>query len=43
MGLNLAPADIAVLDTHTEGWLASLQMAALSMQGHRDITQWADG
>ncbi|MCB0178926.1 MAG: helix-turn-helix transcriptional regulator [Anaerolineae bacterium] len=38
MGLNLAPADIAALETHTEGWAAGLQMAALSMQGRSDLT-----
>lgn len=37
MGLNLSAADIAVLETRTEGWIAGLQMAALSMQGRDDI------
>lgn len=35
MGLNLAPEDIAILEARTEGWIAGLQLAALSMQGHR--------
>jgi LuxR family maltose regulon positive regulatory protein len=36
MGLNILPEDIAALETRTEGWIAGLQLAALSMQGHRD-------
>src|SRR5579884_1414025 len=33
MGLNLDSSEIAALDLHTEGWIAGLQLAALSMQG----------
>ena len=33
MGLNLRDADIAALEARTEGWIAGLQLAALSMQG----------
>jgi LuxR family maltose regulon positive regulatory protein len=33
MGLRLSPDNIATLDTRVEGWIAGLQMAALSMQG----------
>jgi LuxR family maltose regulon positive regulatory protein len=33
MGLKLTSQDIALLDQRTEGWIAGLQMAALSMQG----------
>ncbi len=36
MGLNLSAEDIAALETRTEGWIAGLQLAALSMQGHQD-------
>lgn len=36
MGLNLSDSDIAALDARTEGWIAGLQLAALSMQGHQD-------
>ena len=36
MGLNLSPQDIAELETRTEGWIAGLQLAAISMQGRRD-------
>ena len=42
MGLNLSAEDIASLENRTEGWIASLQLAALSMQGHtsRDTTSF---
>ncbi|MCA9873217.1 MAG: AAA family ATPase, partial [Anaerolineales bacterium] len=33
MGLNLSAADIATLETRTEGWIAGLQLAALALQG----------
>jgi LuxR family maltose regulon positive regulatory protein len=36
MGLNLSPEDIAELETRTEGWIAGLQLAAISMQGRKD-------
>ena len=38
MGLNLSAEDIAALETRTEGWIAGLQLAAISMQGHEDAT-----
>ena len=38
MGLGLSEKDIAVLDARTEGWVTSLQMAALSMRGRDDIS-----
>jgi LuxR family maltose regulon positive regulatory protein len=38
MGLNLSLENISVLETRTEGWIASLQLAALSMQGQQDIS-----
>ena len=37
MGLSLSTKDISVLEDRTEGWIASLQLAALSMQGHQDV------
>ncbi len=40
MGLNLSPEDIAALDKRTEGWIAGLQLAAISMQGHQDATNF---
>ncbi len=40
MGLDLSEEDIAALEAHTEGWIAGLQMAALSMQGQQDATDF---
>jgi LuxR family maltose regulon positive regulatory protein len=40
MGLGLSEADIAMLDARTEGWVTSLQMAALSMRGRDDISSF---
>jgi LuxR family maltose regulon positive regulatory protein len=37
MGLNLSAEDIAVLERRTEGWIAGLQLAAISMQGRKDV------
>jgi LuxR family maltose regulon positive regulatory protein len=33
MSLNLKDADIAALESRTEGWIAGLQLASLAMQG----------
>ena len=33
MGLQLTAQDVAALEERTEGWIAALQLAALSMQG----------
>src|SRR5947208_2011569 len=38
MGLNLSAEDVTALEARTEGWIAGLQLAALSMQGHQDTT-----
>ncbi|MEZ4869504.1 MAG: LuxR C-terminal-related transcriptional regulator [Caldilineaceae bacterium] len=38
MGLQLTAEEIVRLETRTEGWIAGLQLAALSMQGRADIT-----
>ena len=37
MGLNLSAQDIAALENRTEGWIAGLQLAAISMQGRSDV------
>jgi LuxR family maltose regulon positive regulatory protein len=37
MGLNLSSENIAALEASTEGWVAGLQLAAISMQGRKDI------
>jgi LuxR family maltose regulon positive regulatory protein len=39
MGLNLSTADIAALERRTEGWIAGLQLAAISLQGRQDTSQ----
>ena len=38
MGLNLSAEDLAALETRTEGWIAGLQLAALSMRGREDVS-----
>lgn len=40
MGLRLSEDDIAALETRTEGWIAGLQLAALSMQGQQDASHF---
>src|SRR6266566_1629379 len=40
MGLPLSAEDIAALERRTEGWIAGLQLAAISMQGHQDATSF---
>jgi hypothetical protein len=37
MGLALTARDVAALEERTEGWIAALQLAALSMQGRDDV------
>ena len=39
MGLNLTSADVAALEARTEGWIASLQLAALSLRQQDQSTQ----
>lgn len=39
-GLDLSPEDVAALEDRTEGWVAGLQLAALSMQGHSDLSKF---
>jgi len=34
VGLSLSEEDITALEARTEGWIAGLQLAAISMQGH---------
>src|SRR5437764_9694110 len=38
MGLGLSAEDIAALEDRTEGWIAGLQLAAISLQGQQDAT-----
>jgi len=39
MGLSLSLDDVAALESRTEGWIAGLQLAAISMQG-QDTTRF---
>ena len=43
MGLQLTARDVAVLEARTEGWIAALQLAALSMQGRDDVAGFIAG
>jgi LuxR family maltose regulon positive regulatory protein len=43
MRLDLAARDIAALEGRTEGWIAALQLAALSLQGRDDIAGFIAG
>ncbi|MEM9009229.1 MAG: LuxR C-terminal-related transcriptional regulator [Cyanobacteria bacterium P01_F01_bin.86] len=40
MDLNLSAEDIAALENRTEGWIAGLQLAAISLQGHQDTASF---
>jgi LuxR family maltose regulon positive regulatory protein len=42
-GLDLSAPDVAALAGRTEGWIAALQLAALSMQGRADIAGFVAG
>ncbi len=39
MGLTLAPHNLAALDARIEGWIAGLQLAALSLHHYQDPTE----
>ena len=44
MGLTLTAADdVAALEGRTEGWIAALQLAALSLQGRDDVAGFIAG
>ena len=40
MNLNLSVKNIAALETRTEGWVAGLQLTALSLQGREDFASF---
>jgi LuxR family maltose regulon positive regulatory protein len=42
-GLELAPDDVVALEARTEGWIAGLQLAALSMRNHSDVSGFIRG
>ena len=43
MGLVLSAQDVAALEARTEGWVAALQLAALSIQGRDDVAGFIAG
>jgi len=43
MGLDLGARDVAALEGRTEGWIAALQLAALSMRGRDDVPGFIAG
>ncbi len=40
MNLGLSDEDVATLESRTEGWIASLQLAAVSMQGRENVSTY---
>ncbi len=40
MNLELSEENVTTLEDRTEGWIASLQMAAISMQGRNDVSEF---
>jgi LuxR family maltose regulon positive regulatory protein len=43
MGLGLSVADVAMLGERTEGWIAALQLAVLSLEGRDDASAFIEG
>jgi len=43
MGLALSADDVGALEARTEGWIAGLQLAALSMEGRADSSSFIAG
>jgi len=43
MGIALSPEQVNALETRAEGWIAGLQMAALSMRGRDDVDSFIAG
>ena len=43
MSLELSAEDVTALETRTEGWIAGLQLAALSMKGQQDVSGFHPG
>jgi LuxR family maltose regulon positive regulatory protein len=42
MGLRLSATDTATLERRTEGWIAALKLAAISMKGRDDVGAFVD-
>jgi LuxR family maltose regulon positive regulatory protein len=43
MGLDLGASEVAALEARTEGWIAALQLAALSIEGRDDVAGFIAG
>jgi ATP/maltotriose-dependent transcriptional regulator MalT len=43
MGLSLSEKDIGRLETRTEGWIAGLQLAALALRRHANVSAFIKG
>ena len=39
LGKSFSSDEIALLDSHTEGWVTGLQLVAVSMQGHEKVSE----
>jgi LuxR family maltose regulon positive regulatory protein len=42
MGLELSDQDVSALEARTEGWIAGLQMAAISLRGREDVADFVE-
>jgi LuxR family maltose regulon positive regulatory protein len=42
MGLRVSAVDVAILEKSTEGWIAALQLAALSMRDREDVSDFVE-
>lgn len=42
MGLNLSTVEVEALERRTEGWIAGLQLAALSMRSREDVSDFIE-
>src|SRR3712207_4265009 len=42
MVLDLSAEDVSVLEERTEGWIAGLQLAALSMRDRQDVSGFVE-
>jgi LuxR family transcriptional regulator, maltose regulon positive regulatory protein len=43
MGLDLSASEVVALEARTEGWIAALQLAALSIEGRDDVAGFITG
>jgi LuxR family transcriptional regulator, maltose regulon positive regulatory protein len=43
LGMRISSKEIAILENRTEGWIAGLQMAAISLQSEEDVETYVAG